>query len=167
MLATKFFTVNFPVAVCKTIVEISDLSLLIAKLEATFILDTYTVNFTPMIAILFIWTWMRGLQIDPKHGKHQRRAQVCLHGYTVFVYAQTLVAIFMPFCTEFECKEGDVVIVMENQKLEAVVTAIRYHTHFGPYGGFTAVNYSVFLMPHSTDVSLTPPILKLTAVKSP
>ena len=74
---------------------------------------------------------------------------MCFCGYTVFVYVQTLVVIFMPFCTERSCKENNVVVVMENQTLEAVVTANRYHASLGPYGGSTAMNYFVFLM---TDV---------------
>ena len=52
-------------------------------------------------------------------------------------------------CTEYECKEGDVIFVMENQTFEAVVPANRYRAHLGPYGGSTAANYFVFLM---TDV---------------
>ena len=74
---------------------------------------------------------------------------MCFYGYTVFVYVQTLVVIFMPFCTECSCKENNVVFVMENQTLEAVVTANRYHAFLGPYGGSTAMNYIFFLM---TDV---------------
>ena len=74
---------------------------------------------------------------------------MCFYGYTVFVYVQTLVVIFMPFCTERSCKENNVVFVMKNETLEAVVTANRYHALLGPYGVSTAVNYFVFLM---TDV---------------
>ena len=48
---------------------------------------------------------------------------------------------------------------MVHHTLTAVATDIWYFSLLGLYGGFTAVNYSVFLMPHSTDVSLTPPIL--------
>ena len=107
-----------------------------------------------MLGILFIWTWMRALQIDPNHGRSQRRAQVCFYGCTVPMCVQTFLIILMPFYTECECKEGDVVFVMKNQTFEAVVTAIRYLALLGPYGGFTAVNYSVFLMPHSTDVNM-------------
>lgn len=67
---------------------------------------------------------------------------------------QTFLIILMPFYTECGCKEGDAVFVMKNQTLEAVVTAIRYLVPLGPYGGFTAVNYFIFLMLHPTDVNL-------------
>ena len=56
-----------------------------------------TVNYAPMHAILFSWTWMRALQIDPKHGRLQRQAQVCLYGCTVSVCLQTSLIILMPF----------------------------------------------------------------------
>ena len=57
-----FFTVHFLVAVCKTIVEISGPSPLTMKLEGTLNLDRHTVNYAPMLAILFIWTWTHALQ---------------------------------------------------------------------------------------------------------
>ena len=53
---------------------------------------------------------------------------------------QTFLVILMPFYTECERKEGDVVFVMKNQTFEAIVTAIRYLALLGPYGGSTAVN---------------------------
>ena len=138
----------FLMAMCNVMVEISDPSPL-TKLEDILDPDMHTVNLAPMLAILFDWTRMRALQIDPKHGRHQRRAQEYFYDYTVFVYVQTLAVIFMLFCTEYDCKEGDVIFVMENQTLEAVVTANWYRALLGPYSGFTAVNYAVSPM---TDV---------------
>ena len=61
------------VAVCEIMVEVSDPSPL-TKLEDILDPDMHTVNLAPMLAILFDWTRMRALQIDPKHGRHQRRA---------------------------------------------------------------------------------------------
>ena len=51
---------------------------------------------------------MRALQIDPKHGRLQRQAQVCLYGCTVSMCVQTSLIILMPLCMECECKESDV-----------------------------------------------------------
>ena len=69
-----FFAVFFPMAVCKTIVESSSPSPFTMKLEGTLHLDRHTVNYAPMLALLFDLTRMHALQIDPKHGRHQRRA---------------------------------------------------------------------------------------------
>jgi len=161
-LTTMFFTVYFLVAVCKTTVELSGRTPFITKLEGTLVLARYTVNFCPMLAILFIGTRMRALQIDPKHGNPQRWAQMCFYGCTASVCVQTILVIIMPFCSECECEEGlsegDVVFKMENQSLAGVITGIRYLALLALYGGFTAVICSIFLISHPTDVSLTPPI---------
>merc|ERR1719316_2272235 len=162
MLTTMFFTVYLLVAVCKTTVELSGRTEFITKLEGTLVLARYTVNFCPMLAILFIGTRMRALQIDPKHGSPQHWAQMCFYGCTASVCVQTILVIIMPFCTECECKqglsEGDVVFTMENQTIAGVITAIRYLALLALYGGFTAVICSIFLISHPTDISLTPPI---------
>ena len=57
-----FFAVFFLMAVRKTIVESSSPSPLTMKLEGTLNLDRHTVNYAPMLAILFIWTWTHALQ---------------------------------------------------------------------------------------------------------
>merc|ERR1719262_1430472 len=68
----------------------------------------------------------------------------------------------MPFLVDCECKqgssEGDVEFVMENQVVAMAIIAIRWVCLLALYGGFTAVIYSIFVIEHPTDVSLTPPI---------
>ena len=71
-------------------------STFITKLEDTYNIDSCPVNFTLKLAIMFIWTWMRALQIDPKHGRLQRQSQVCLYGCTVSMCVQTSLIILMP-----------------------------------------------------------------------
>ena len=73
MLATMFYTMYFLVAMHKAIVKMSGPSTFIMKLEDTYNIDSCPVNFTLKLAIMFIWTWMRALQIDPKHGRPQRQ----------------------------------------------------------------------------------------------
>merc|ERR1719353_212698 len=162
LLTTMFFTVYFLVAVCKTTVELSGRTEFITKLEGTLVLARYTVNFCPMLAILFIGTRMRALQIDPKHGSPQRWAQMCFYACTASVCVQTILVLIMPFCSDCTCKEGvsegDVEFIMENQTLAGVITGIRYLALLALYAGFTAVIVSVFLISHPTDVSKTPPI---------
>ena len=97
LLTTMLHAVHLPAMVCKMSVEFSGWTPSITKLKSILALARHTVNLAPMLAILFDWTRTRALQIDPKHGRHQRQAQVCLYVYTVFVYVQTLVVIFMPF----------------------------------------------------------------------
>merc|ERR1719248_274977 len=75
---------------------------------------------------------------------------------------QTLLVIIMPLVVNCECKqgssEGDVVFVMENATVALIVLVIRWVALLALYGGFSAVIYSVFVIEHPTDVSLTPPI---------
>merc|ERR1719160_682432 len=162
LLATTFFTVYLLVALTKTAVELSGDSPFLQKLAGLLTLARYTVNFAPMLAILFIGARMRALQIDPKHGNPQRWAQMCFYACTASVILQTLLVIIMPFCVQCECKqgvsEGDVVFEMEHPTVAIVFTAIRYLALLALYAGFTAVIVSVFLISHPTDVSKTPPI---------
>jgi len=162
LLATTFFTVYLLVALTKTAVELSGDSPFLRKLSGLLTLARYTVNFAPMLAILFIGARMRALQIDPKHGNPQRWAQMCFYACTASVILQTLLVIIMPFCVQCECKqgvsEGDVVFEMEHATVAIVFTAIRYLALLALYAGFTAVIVSVFLISHPTDVSKTPPI---------
>jgi len=162
LLATTFFTVYLLVALTKTAVELTGDSPFLQKLAGLLTLARYTVNFAPMLAILFIGARMRALQIDPKHGNPQRWAQMCFYACTASVILQTLLVIIMPFCVQCECKqgvsEGDVVFEMEHPTVAIVFTAIRYLALLALYAGFTAVIVSVFLISHPTDVSKTPPI---------
>ena len=82
LLTTMFFTVYLLVAVCKTTVEFIGRTAIITELEGTLALAWYTVNFCPMLAILFIGTGMRALPIDPKHGSPYRWAQMCFYACT-------------------------------------------------------------------------------------
>merc|ERR1719201_193801 len=162
LLATIFFTMYLLVALTKTAVELTGDSPFLQKLAGLLTLARYTVNFAPMLAILFIGARMRALQIDPKHGNPQRWAQMCFYACTASVILQTLTVLIMPFCVQCECKqgvsEGDVVFEMEHPTVAIVFTIVRYLALLALYGGFSAVIVSVFLISHPTDVSLTPPI---------
>ena len=129
ILTTVLFPAYLIVALCKTAVELSGRSLFITKLEGTLILARYTVNFAPMLAILFIAARMRALQIDPKHGNPQRWALLCFFMCTGSVVLQTILVIMMPFCVDCECKEGategDVVFAMEHKGAAMCFTGIR------------------------------------------
>merc|ERR1719247_1961614 len=161
-LTTQFFLVYLGVALVKTTVELSGPSPFLTKLGGLFTLAKFTVNFAPMLCILFIGARMRALQMDPKHGNPQKWAQNCFFMCTYSVMIQTLLVIVMPFLVECECEqgssEGDVVFKMESQTVAMIVSAVRWICLIALYGGFSAVIYSVFVIEHPTDVSLTPPI---------
>merc|ERR1719399_1901128 len=161
-LATQFFVVYLGVALVKTTVELGGASPFLVKMQGLFTLAKFTVNFAPMLCILFIGARMRALQMDPKHGNPQKWAQNCFYMCAYSVMIQTLLVIVMPLVVSCECKqgasEGDVVFEMENPTIGMVIVAIRWICLLALYGGFSAVIYSVFVIEHPTDVSLTPPI---------
>merc|ERR1719463_212345 len=161
-LTTQFFLVYLGVALVKTTVELSGSTPFLTKLGGLLTLAKFTVNFAPMLCILFIGARMRALQMDPKHGNPQKWAQNCFYMCTYSVMIQTLLVIVMPYVVECEVKpgssEGDVEFKMENQSIAMFITIVRWICLLALYGGFTAVIYSVFVIEHPTDVSLTPPI---------
>merc|ERR1719453_2867476 len=160
-LATQFFLVYLAVALVKTTQELGGGSEFLTKMQGTLTLAKFTVNFAPMLCILFIGARMRALQMDPKHGNPQKWAQNCFYMCTYSVMIQTILVIILPFCGG-KClqgaSEGDVVFEMDSPTLGMVVAAVRWICLLALYGGFTAVIYSVFVIEHPTDVSLTPPI---------
>merc|ERR1719388_165614 len=161
-LATQFFLVYLGVALIKTTIELGGSSPFLVKMQGLFTLAKFTVNFAPMLCILFIGARMRALQMDPKHGNPQKWAQNCFYMCTYSVMVQTLLVIIMPLVVTCECKqgasEGDVVFEMENPTIGIIILVVRWICLLALYGGFSAVIYSVFVIEHPTDVSLTPPI---------
>merc|ERR1719398_545532 len=161
-LTTQFFIVYLMVALTKTTIELSGPSEFLTKLSGLLTLAKFTVNFAPMLCILFIGARMRALQMDPKHGNPQKWAQNCFYLCTYSVMVQTLLVLIMPLLVECEAKvgasEGDIVFEMENATVGLIVLVIRWVALLALYGGFSAVIYSVFVIEHPTDVSLTPPI---------
>merc|ERR1719301_173611 len=161
-LTAQFFLVYLAIALARTYVQIMGFSPFLTKLEGLLTLAKYTVNFAPMLCILFVGARMRALQIDPKHGNPQKWAQNCMFLCTYSVLLQTVLVILMPFVTRCECKrgasEGDVLFELENKTLGIVMTVLRYVALLALYGGFTAVMVSVFLIEHPDGPEKTPPI---------
>jgi len=161
-LASQFFIIYLAVAIIKTTIEFVGATDFLIKLQGLLTLAKYTVNFAPMLSILFIGARMRALQMDPKNGNPQWWAQWCFYLCTYSVMVQAIMVVLVPLCVSCECKqgasEGDVMFVMENSCCMALMTTVRYIALLALYGGFTAVIVSVFIIEHPTDVSLTPPI---------
>merc|ERR1719364_65618 len=105
-LATQFFVVYLGVALVKTTVELGGASPFLVKMQGLFTLAKFTVNFAPMLCILFIGARMRALQMDPKHGNPQKWAQNCFYMCAYSVMIQTLLVIIMPLVVNCECKQG-------------------------------------------------------------
>jgi len=165
LLSSMFFMVYLLVAITKTIFELSKnlrSSPILLKLEASATSAKMTVNFAPMLCILFIGARMRALQIDPKNGNPQSCARNCFFMCTFSVLIQALLVILLPFLAKGECRrgafDGDVAFTMENQKVGAVIEVLRYLCLFALFGGIATVVYSVFVIQHPEGPSKTPPV---------
>merc|ERR1719420_1436308 len=127
-LTTQFFLVYLGVALVKTTQELGGNSPFLSKMGGLLTLAKFTVNFAPMLCILFIGARMRALQMDPKHGNPQKWAQNCFYLCTYSVMVQTLMVIVVPLVVECECKQGssecDVEFVMESQTILMMVTIV-------------------------------------------
>lgn len=161
-LACQFFIIYLLVAIIKTVTDFIGELQILTKLSGLLTLAKYTVNFAPMLCILFIGARMRALQMDPKNGAPQWWAEYCFYLCTYSVMLQAIMICVIPLCITCECEqgscEGDVTFKMESQCMNALLTTIRYLALLSLYGGFTAIIVSVFLIEHPTDVSLTPPV---------
>jgi len=162
ILTGTFFGVYLLVSIAKTTAELAGNSEFLKKLSSLLVLAKFTVNFAPMLAILFIGARIRALQMDPKNGNPQRWAQLCFYACTASLVVQTFMVVVMPLLINCQVKmgsvEGDVQFETENEAIKAVVTGIRYLALLAMYVGFTAVVCSVFLIEHPKDPALTPPL---------
>jgi len=165
LLSAIFFTIYLLVAITKTLFEVSVRSrhsTTLLKLEASATAAKMTVNFAPMLCILFIGARMRALQIDPKHGNPQPWAQNCFYMCTFSILIQALLVILMPFAARGDCRrgevEGDFAFSMESPLIGAAMTVVRYVCLLALYVGIVAVIYSVFVIQHPEGPAMTPPV---------
>jgi hypothetical protein len=164
LLSGLFFLVYLLAAVARTSFELSpDLrnSPALLKLEACATTAKMTVNFAPMLCILFIGARMRALQIDPKNGHPQRWAQKCMFMCTFSLLIQATLCILMPFLARGDCKrgafEGDVSFQFGNRTLGVIMSVFVYLCMLALYVGIVIVVYSIYVI-RAADPSKTPPV---------
>merc|ERR1719379_338197 len=118
-LAWQFFIVYLGVAICRTIVQVSGRDPFLDKMIGVFEMAKHTVNFAPMLCILFIGARMRALQMDPKNGNPQVWAQRCFYLCTYSLMVQCILVVAAPLLLK-DCvakqgaSEGDVVFQSPN-----------------------------------------------------
>jgi len=161
-LAMQYFGVYLAIQVVQTYAQFAGATMETRKLSAVLQLATNTVNFAPMLSILFIGARMRALQIDPKFGNPQKWAQNCFYLCAYSVMAQLLLVILVPYVLGGEVRkgesEGDVTFELANPSLYSILSGVRYLLMLALYGGFTAVIVSVFTIEDLDDPEKTPPI---------
>merc|ERR1719333_452565 len=140
-LSFQFFGVYLAIAIVRTVVQLSGSSPFLTKLEGLLTLAKYTVNFAPMLCILFVGARMRALQMDPKYGNPQKWAQNCFYLCTYSIIVQTCVAVFVPLILGGEVKQGRAtgdVVVEKVDMLGVYAGALLWCARFSPWSTRTA-----------------------------
>jgi len=143
ILAVAFFATQLVIAVCRSYSELMGVEF--PKTVGIMNAAASTVDFAPMLAIVFLAARMRALQHD---GQPQDWAQDCMYGATAAMCATTLLAILVPLVMGGTMKTnpvtGEVSFDVPNPILGYIMIAIRFLCMFAFYGGVMGVVYSIF-----------------------
>merc|ERR1719443_2533060 len=109
ILSCQYFGVYGAIQVCKSVEEwLSFQNAFLHTLQEACVTATLSMNFAPMLAVLFIGARMRALQMDPVNGAPQKWAQNCFFMCTYAVLAQTCLCIAIPVVLGGKAKKGKV-----------------------------------------------------------
>merc|ERR1719355_522555 len=106
-LSLQYFAVYLGIAVVQTWEQFSSRTAETRKLSGILQLATNTVNFAPMLCILFIGARMRALQLDPVNGNPQKWAQTCFYICAYSVLIQLVLVFAVPYFLGGECIKGE------------------------------------------------------------
>merc|ERR1719386_508358 len=133
-----------------------------SKAENALMTATASMNFAPMLAVLFIGARMRALNMDPVNGNPQKWAQNCFFMCTYALLAQTLCSVAVPLVLQGQVKvgkvEGDMEYEVENKGLGSILVIGRYIMMICIYIGVGCVIYSIFTIEHPKGPEYTIPI---------
>merc|ERR1719281_1663054 len=160
ILSCQFFLVYGGIQVCRTAKEW--LAMPMPVLEKALTTATLSMNFAPMLAVLFIGARMRALQMDPVNGAPQKWAQNCFFMCTYALLVQTClcVAIFVVLGGSAKPGKtgGDMEYEVNNTALASVLTVVRFAIMICIYVGFTCVIWSILTIQHPQGPQYTPPV---------
>merc|ERR1719389_921139 len=162
ILSAQFFLVYGGIQICKSVDDW--LSFKMENLNKALNTATLSINFAPMLAVLFIGARMRALQMDPVNGAPQKWAQNCFFMCTYALALQTCLCIAIPLVLNGKVEkgelEGDMKYTVEgtNAMIGGVLTVARFLIMLCIYIGFTCVIYSIFTIEHPAGPQYTPPI---------
>jgi hypothetical protein len=117
-----------------------------------------TVNYAPMLSVLFLGTRMRAIQLsggDPDgHDLPQPWVKMAMQACAWAVLVQTLMVVAVPLVMGGEPKvsEDGTPEVDGSSTMGKVFTAIKYAAMLAMYGGFTTVCVGAFMMEAPTSV---------------
>jgi len=143
ILSVVFFSTQLVIAVCRSFAEITGVEFpqIVGVMHAA----ATTVEFAPMLAVLFLAARMRALQHD---GQPQEWAQSCMYVATFSICLTTLIAILVPLVLAGSMKTNPVTrestFEVPSPLLGYICIALRYICMIGFYGGAGGVIFSIF-----------------------
>jgi len=143
ILATAFFATQLVIAVCRSYTEFKGVEF--PKVVGMMNAAANTMEFAPMLSILFLAARMRALQHD---GQPQAWAQNCMYASTAALCATTILAIIVPLVmggsmtTNPTTKEHT--FEVPSPMFGYAIMCIRFLCMLGFYGGSAGVMFSIF-----------------------
>jgi len=163
ILAAQYFLVYGGIQVARTWTQFTAIAAnFTSKAETALMTATASMNFAPMLAVLFIGARMRALNMDPINGNPQKWAQNCFFMCTYALMAQTICSVAVPLVLQGDVKkgkvEGDMEYNVDNKLLGSVLAIGRYVMMICIYVGVGCVIYSIFTIQHPQGPEYTIPI---------
>merc|ERR1719359_1724896 len=163
ILACQYFLAYGGIQVARTWTQFTSIAAnFTSKAETALMTATASMNFAPMLAVLFIGARMRALNMDPINGNPQKWAQNCFYMCTYALLAQTICSVAVPLALQGEAKpgriEGDMEYTVENKALGTILVMGRYVMMICIYVGAGCVVYSIFTIQHPKGPEYTIPI---------
>eukprot|EP00747_Dinoflagellata_sp_TGD_P166494 gnl/TRDRNA2_/TRDRNA2_189359_c0_seq1.p1 gnl/TRDRNA2_/TRDRNA2_189359_c0~~gnl/TRDRNA2_/TRDRNA2_189359_c0_seq1.p1 ORF type:complete len:620 (-),score=53.14 gnl/TRDRNA2_/TRDRNA2_189359_c0_seq1:107-1966(-) len=174
IMTIAFFGLYFFVVCCRTSTQLSGGD--VEEVEEVMLAATRTMEFAPMLCILFLASRMRALEMDPVYGNPQDWAHVCFYLCTGAILLQTCLAIAVPMLQSslrtsprWRATDGTTSVEIDSGGscrfyvegmpiLTAILKVCEYLILLCIYGGFTAVIVSIFLIEHPKGPEYTRPI---------
>jgi len=143
ILAVVFFSTQLIIALCNSYTEFTAIEF--PKVVGLMRAAATTVEFAPMLAILFLAARMRALQHD---SQPQAYAQNCMYYATMSMCLTTALAIAIPLALGGTMKTNPVTkentFEVPNPVLGYFLVALRFCCMLGFYGGAVGVMHSIF-----------------------
>jgi len=163
ILACQYFLVYGGIQVARSWTQFTSIAAnFTSKAENALMVATASMNFAPMLAVLFIGARMRALNMDPINGNPQKWAQNCFFMCTYALLAQTCCSVAVPLVLQGDVKvgkcEGDMEYEVENKLLGTILAIGRYVMMICIYVGVACVIYSIFTIEHPQGPEYTIPI---------
>merc|ERR1719388_422423 len=152
-LTVQFFTVYLGIWIAETVRNFIGLEWLMNRISELMENAKGTINFCPMLAILFVGTRMRALLITNNKGAPQGWVQDGMYMATWAVLIQFLMCLVVPLATGEPAKtdaDGTPIYEPKNPILTYIALALKWVTYIFLYGGVIAVITGVYTMTPET-----------------